>query len=773
ALRESEQRYRLLFDRNPDGVFALDSTGRFTHANPACEVLSGYSTEELLQKNFVELVTPEDCDATFAQFERGVRQQVYTELETAVLRKDGRRVDLWIAGEPILSNGRLVAVHCTAKDVTAHNRVLQTLRESEQRLALALSAGRLAMWDRRLPGDESIWNDEHFRMLGYAPGEVQPGYRAWADRVHPHDRPAAEAHFARSLEQGGDYVSEHRVLWPDGTLRWIAALGHVDRDSDGRPVRSCGVMLDITDRKRAEETLAAAKTAAEAANQAKSQFLANMSHELRTPMNAILGMIDVALRKALDPTVQDCLRTARGSADLLLTLLNDLLDSAKIESGKLELESAPFSLRRMLDQITRVLAVRANEKGLSFRCRVPDAIPDAVVGDRMRLQQILLNLASNAIKYTERGEVEIRLSYLAEDGHAQLQFAVRDTGIGISRSAQQRLFQPFVQADASMSRRFGGTGLGLFISRNLVEVMGGKIWVESEAAAGSTFFFTVRLPLADEPPADFETPPALPAASRPLRILLAEDNPANQKLATYILEDRGHRVEIAGNGQEAICLAERNPYDAILMDLQMPGMDGLEATVAIRRREAGACRVPIVAMTAHAMLGDRDRCLAAGMDGYLSKPVNAWEMIGLVESLAAGANAPAEKDAAPAPAQPLPADPVFNAEEALTQCFNSRNMVREMIRCFFDEVAKLLPQMRQALAKQDLAEIGRLAHRMKGTVVYLGAPAASDAVLRVEQACQRTVATDADAGQAVDTLEQECLVLKAALSRHLMAAEPV
>ena len=412
--------------------------------------------------------------------------------------------------------------------------------------------------------------------------------------------------------------------------------------------------------------------AAEAANLAKSQFLANMSHELRTPMNAILGMIDVALPKANDPIVRDCLQTAKGSADLLLTLLNDLLDSAKIESGRLELAAAPFSLRRMVDQVAQALSVRASEKGLSFSCRIADDTPDAVAGDRVRLQQVLLNLAGNAVKFTERGGVEIRVRVrdtesgggaetgghgdrelamssrlhvsasprqVLSDGSANsvvCEFSVRDTGMGIPSSELDRLFQPFAQADGSMSRRFGGTGLGLSISKSLVEMMGGRLWAESEAGAGSTFFFTVRLPLAQEPPAGLEVPAVLPAPTcGPLRILLAEDNPANQKLAYYVLEGRGHHVEIAEDGREAVRMTAEKCYDVVLMDVQMPRMNGLEAAAAIRKRPNGSGQVPIIAMTAHAMRGDLADCLAAGMDAYLSKPVNFQELIGLVERFGA------------------------------------------------------------------------------------------------------------------------------------------
>ena len=541
-------------------------------------------------------------------------------------------------------------------------------------------------------------------------------------------------------------LANHTILLAkDGRETPIDDSGAPIRQGDGTVQGVVLVFRDFTAQKQAEEALLEAKAAAEAANVAKSQFLANMSHELRTPMNAILGMIDVALPKAIDPTVQDCLQTAKGSADLLLTLLNDLLDSAKIESGKLELESAPFSLRRMLDQITRVLSVRASEKGLCFYCRMPDETPDAVVGDRMRLQQVLLNLAGNAIKFTERGEVEISLRALSQDGEACLEFAVRDTGIGIPPSGLERLFQPFAQADASMARRFGGTGLGLSICKSLVEMMGGRIWVESEVGKGSTFYFTVRLPLAKELPADFEAPVAVPAAAcAQLRILLVEDNPANQKLATYILQDRGHlgrdrRRRPRGNLLDRAEPLRRDPDGRANAGHERLGSHGRDPQ-ARRRRQPGADH-------RHDGPCDEGRpgALPGGGNGRLpfqadQCPRDDWPgresgALGVVPVDAARwRQRPARHETSPQ-ATAL----VFNPEEALTRCFNSQDMVREMIQCFFDEVDNLFPQMRAALEKGDLVEVGRLGHRMKGTVVYLGARAgqggraARGAILQVQR----------------------------------------
>ena len=609
---------------------------------------------------------------------------------------------------------------------------------------------------------------------------------------------------------------------------WFGPLGRCFQVSafPTEPGRFAVVFLDITERERAREELKAAKEAAEAASDAKSQFLANISHELRTPMNAILGMVDLALPKQLDPTAREFLRTAKGSADLLLSLLNDLLDSAKIEAGKLELESAPFSLRRVLDQTTQALAVRASEKQISFSCQLPPEVPDAVIGDQVRLRQILLNLAGNGIKFTEKGGVTLGVRVATEwnagdrrlaegnqpvtsDGNAlipnlqspipsvTLEFSVQDTGVGIPPSDLERVFHPFTQADTSTTRRFGGTGLGLPICSSLVHLMGGRIWVESELGRGSTFHFTVRLPLAEQLPAPQESScNVLPKVLSTLRLLLVEDNPANQKLAAAILQERGHQVEIAENGEQGLRRAQENAYDVILMDVQMPGMDGLKATQAIRNfeRERQSCtgnreaevgkppspaesahsilqspspppssRVPILAMTAHAMKGDRERCLAAGMDGYLCKPIDGHELIALVERLATGeaclARLPATKEAA---ITPVPS--VFDFDLALKRCLSNRQLLADMIACFFEETERLFPQIHAALQNGDLVEIGRLGHRLKGTLLYLGAETAREAAARVEF-FERHADTQAAAEMAVKTLEQQCEILKSILKQ--------
>lgn len=766
---QSLARLAAIVESSDDAIVSKNLNGIIQTWNAGAERLFGYRAEEVIGRPITLLLPPERIHEEDLILERVRSGQRVTHLETVRVTKDGRQIDVSVTVSPIRSrDGQIIGASKIAHDITDRKRAEEKLRESEQRFrTMAESIPQLA-WMAQPDGHIVWYNRRWYEYTGTTPEQMEGwGWQAVHD---PDELPRVLERWKAAIAEGKPWEDTFPLRRHDGTMRPHLSRAVPMCDQEGRVMRWFGTNTDITERIETEAALQRAKEAAEAANLAKSRFLANMSHELRTPMNAILGMIDVALPKAIQPTVKDCLQTAKGSADLLLMLLNDLLDSAKIESGNLELESAPFSLRRMLDQITRVLGVRAREKGLSFYCRMPDEIPDAINGDRMRLQQVLLNLAGNAIKFTERGEVEVSVRTLSQEGEACLEFAVRDDGIGIPPASLERLFQPFAQADASMARRFGGTGLGLSISKSLVEMMGGRIWVESEVGKGSTFYFTVRLPLAQELPSDFEAPVAIPAAPHAqLRILLVEDNPANQKLATYILQDRGHLVEIAGDGQEAIHLAQQNRYDVILMDVQMPGMDGLEAAAAIRTRENGGRRVPIIAVTAHAMKGDRDQCLEHGMDGYLSKPIEAGQMIALIEGLARGAAPAARESVAPSePASPL-SSAVFDRKTALKRCAGSQDLLAQMAECFVEEVRNLIPQLRAASEQGDLAKVGRLGHRLKGTIVYLGAEPAEKAAVAVEN-CQADGSERVKTQEAVRALEHECDLLESALAAYRSTA---
>nr|MBA2486408.1 response regulator [Nitrospira sp.] len=678
-------------------------------------------------------------------------------------------------------------------------RAEEALRTSEARLKTTLRGSQIGVWDVDLRATRVYYSATWKRQLGYDDHEIGTAFEEWETRIHPDDRdrilPINQACQEGRTEQ---FEHEHRLRHKDGSYRWILARGSLIRNEQGEAIRMLGIHIDTTDRKRNEEELRAAKEAAEAANKAKSEFLANMSHEIRTPMNGVLGTTELLLNSELTDKQRHLASTVHRSGRTLLAIINDILDFSKIEAGKLELESVSFDLSQILSESLELFVEAARRKQLRLTQHIGEGVPLYLKGDPVRFRQILMNLLSNAIKFTETGEVSLTTE-LAESttSHVLLRLAVADSGIGISAAATSYIFDAFSQADGSTTRRFGGTGLGLSIAKQLVGLMGGTITVESSTGNGSTFSFTARLArqpfgapsqkglfprarLSAPSPAYHQAveAPRVPLSSlvdeasapKPAgRILLAEDSPVNREVAVGMLELLGYEVVVAENGRQALMAADEDNIDMVLMDCQMPEMDGLTATGDIRHREtsSGRRRLPIIAVTAHAIQGDRERCLAAGMDDYLTKPYTQRQLRDVIlkwlirksptwnSSLISGTTPPAsalEPDSYSLTTEPIVDSMTVPSGIDLKALAGIRALQRpdrpdvlsSVLRKYLDNSRDSVDALRDAIRANDPAALQAIAHRLKSSSAQLGAVAMATRCRELEAMGDRKNLIDAD-----------------------------
>ncbi len=903
-LRESEERHRLLADNSSDVIWTMDQEGRFTYVSPSVEKLRGYKPEEVMRQKPDEILAPNSLHHYVKGMElarKAVSQGELFPSQRFQLEqpcKDGSTVwtEVTISGMYNESED-FIGILGVSRDITERKRTEDALRESEASLARSQEIAHVGSWTLDLIENNLTWSDEVYRIFGLKPQEFEATYEAFLQCVHPDDRRIVDDAYSDSLDHEEEYYSvDHRVIRRDtGEVRYVQEKCIHERDSSGNVIRSVGMVQDVTESKLAEEKLLTyahelekknreldiALIRAEEATRAKSEFLANMSHEIRTPMNGVIGMTGLLLDTELTDEQRHYAETVRVSGESLLDIINDILDFSKIEAGKVEMETVGFDLQSVLDDFASIISIKAHEKQLEFICAAAPDVPVCVRGDPGRLQQILTNLAGNAVKFTEEGEVVVHVTLETQnDSEATLRFSVKDTGIGISGEKMDLIFDKFSQLDNSTTRKYGGTGLGLTISKQLVEMMGGNMGVESEEGKGSEFWFTVSLEkqgrsdrketnteevkgarilivddnatnreilykrlfswgatveeavdgptalqaiyraLDDENPfqtvildmhmpgmdgatvariiksdekiadtdlimlsslgqhpdirnpgkryfeahltkpvkhtelfnvlsnvlgrkeQDVETVSSDTAVSDSakhysLRILLAEDNIVNQKVAQSMLQKIGYRVDTVASGSEAVNALEMLPYDLVFMDVQMPGMDGFEATRIIRDPDSAVRKhdIPVIAMTAHAMKGDRERCLEAGMDDYIAKPVSLKSLMQLMEKWRLAI--PQEK-AASSPIQEksddMSAPGVFDRDALIERVMGEEELARKLIGIFLEDMPGQVRSLRESIENNDAEKISWYAHKIKGSSANIGAMALSNIAAKTDEA---------------------------------------
>ena len=758
GVRRSELRYRGLAETLPLLIWTMRvGDGQATYANAQFQAYYGpigLDRADRLARNH-----PDDAAAMEAAWREAIETGIGYTGQWRIRRHDG--VYRWhkISLIPIYldpEDGTVVEWLGTALDVDDIVTARLAVEEARGLLGIALDAADAGTWDWDMRTGFATLSLESARMHGLPDtGRAHTmTAAAWTALLHPEDAGDVWNEIRRAVESSSAFVAEFRV-----GERWIYARGRTQFGPEGQPQRMVGLHLDITDRKAAEAALReatrdaeAARAEAERASAAKSEFLAAMSHEIRTPLNGILGYADLLLHEsAIQDEDRRRLELIHSSGAALLTVVNDILDFSKIEAGELTLDPVGFPLVAIVDSTVSIVRGSALRSGLRIDAQIDPALPSVVVGDPGRLRQVLLNLLNNAVKFTPDGSVTVTVQRegegVAPDGGPGdvVRFAVTDTGIGIAPAQQERLFKRFSQVDGSISRRFGGTGLGLAISRHLVTLMGGEIGLESREGEGSTFWFRLVLPRSTEAidalrlgTAPSPPPPAKAArvvpAGPPLRLLLVEDVPLNQELACAVLESQGYTVEVAGDGGEAIAavglsVAEGRPYDLVLMDVQMPGVDGLTATRRIRALAPPACDVPIVAMTANVLPDQVAELREAGMDDHVGKPFRRADLFATISRWTApGARRPARQDA---PLRTTPVDPAVLDAAVLTDM--ETNFGTDQVGALLDLLANELSE-RFRPSETDRLQIAHDAHAMVAAAGLLGFVGLSSLCREVEAA---------------------------------------
>ncbi len=746
ALDDAQRRLERASLSLHEGHWEVDLLTRKHWASSSYYALLGYGPGELKLESIDDVAAitpPEDRAATRELVRRHRISGMPYQHDLRLRLKDGTYRWFLVRGQPELdSEGRAVRVCGSMQDIHKQKLAEDALRTARQRFDRAIRGTQDGLWEWDLIGN-SLWVSPRFEaILGFAEGRVSGVVQTPESLVHPDDLEACRAAQRAHFEQNEPFDVEVRMRTGSGTYRWARMRGEAERNASGRPLHLAGSMQDVTEARAARDALIQASEAAQAASRSKSAFLANVSHEIRTPMNGIIGMTSLLLDSELDPAQRDYAETIHASANSLLAVINDILDFSKIEAGKLDIDSVEMDLPASVAETRAILAFQAAAKGLRLEVGVGPEVPRRVVGDRQRIRQCLINLISNAIKFTHAGGVTVHVAVSGRhEEHVLTRFEVRDTGIGIASGTLPTLFQPFVQADSSTTRHFGGTGLGLSIVRRLVELMGGEVGVESELGRGSTFWFALPLKVVEadrasekgllpEPQATVaqDLAPHVPARFVQRyagKVLLVEDNLVNQKVARSFLERLGCGVSVAGNGLEAVHAFARGRFDLILLDLQMPLMDGYAATSRMRSLEQSDRRTPIVALTASAMTGQRERCLEAGMDDLITKPLDVARLQAVLERF--GLHAPGAAGRGTPPSGAVlndadvvqlvasgPSDGPVDIATLRELMGDDAGFVRELAHTFIYMSEELLAEFDRCAVRRDRAALERAAHSLKG-----------------------------------------------------------